>query len=154
MGQISKALGIGSQFTYKGETYYLSPWTYKIQGEFEEYLAEHAMRCVRKLAKVLPEAEYQAILKSTIRDIASGVYTFGSEEVQDCLRSTQHLIHLTWLQLLPKHPKVTKELVTEMYQEEMEALLSKVSESNADPTQPTQEASEQSATNQPPLQTP
>lgn len=136
MGLVAKALGAGSEFTFRGETYRLSPWSFKIQAEFETYLEEQAVRSIRKFQKLLPKDEYESALQRVLRDITAGVYTFGSEVVQDSLRSLPHLTHLTWLMLREAHPKLPKTLVAEMYQEQLDELMQAVSEANADPTTP------------------
>ncbi|HYE78140.1 MAG TPA: hypothetical protein VEI97_09145 [bacterium] len=139
MGQVAKALGAGSTIEFRGETYKLSPWSYAIQSQFEEYLEDHALKVVRRLARSLPEAEAQVLMKQTVRDVSSGVYTFGGEAVQEALKSVPHLIHLTWLMLKANHPRVPKALVEDMYREELERVLEAVTLANADPSSPTPE---------------
>jgi hypothetical protein len=159
MGLVAKALGAGSEFTFRGETYRLSPWSFKIQGDYETYLEEQAVRSIRRFQKIFPKDEYESALQRVLRDVTAGVYTFGSEVVQDSLRSLPHLTHLTWLMLREHHPKVTKSLVEEMYREQLEELMLAVSEANADPTvppspggQPQEPAAPMGAPTAPPLE--
>lgn len=132
MGQVSSALGLGSQIDYKGETYQLSPWTYKIQGQFEKYLQEHAMKSAKELGKFLDPKEAKDLLYQTKRDIDCGDYSFGGELLARAVSSVQHLPYLTWLMIRENHKEVKLELVKEMFKEDFERILDKVNEANTE----------------------
>lgn len=135
MAEISKALGLGSTFEFNNKSYTCSPWTYKIQGEFERYLEDHAMRTAKKMRQYLNEAEYGELISKTHKDIAEGYYAFGSEP---CMRSMQTLTHfkkILHLCLLPKHPEIDMNTVEELVQNRLEEMMSKVGEANLDPNQ-------------------
>ena len=146
MGQIAKALGQGSNVTYKGQTYKVSPWKYKVLGEFEKYLEENALAKMRMMRRALEQDEYDKFVVATHRDIASGVYTFGSPETQKALNSRQHFEYLFYLCVLDNHPGLPYEFVREMVAElGIETVMEKVTEANADPTQPTSRTSTDSS---------
>ena len=133
MGQISKALGMGSQFEWKGSTYKMSPWTYRVLGEFEVYFQEQALLNTKKFRPMLTDEEYRDLVHRTKKDVDAGVYTFGGEEVGRALQSTKYLKYLAWLSLRPNHPDITLEWVEEVFGEDPELLLGKMNEANADP---------------------
>ena len=138
MGQIARALGLGSKFEHRGHTYTVAPWTYEVQGEMELYLEAEAVKALRRLrtAGVLSEEEFQTQLKETRRDIVNGEYTFGSESVARALTSLKHLKHLLFLQLRPNHPEMTPALASEIVDDAFEKAMEAVNQANADPTTP------------------
>ena len=137
MGQISKALGIGCQFSYGGQIYKLTSWKYRILGEFEVHLQEQAFRTMRRMRSYLTDEEYKDLVARTRRDVDMGVYSFGSPEVSRALDSRTNFEHLFYLCLRENHPEVTPELVAEMADGlGLEFMAERVSEANTDPTSP------------------
>lgn len=134
MGQVAKALGLGSEFEFKGQSYKLSPWSYKIQGHYERYLESEAVKVLQRLRPYLSDQEYKDQLGDVRRDIVNGEYTFGSESVAKTMTSLPHLKQLLFLMLLENHPEIKKDLVEEMIQEELDRVLETMSQANADPT--------------------
>jgi len=132
MGTTADALGLGPQFEFEGTTYTLAPWTYAVQAKFERYLEDQAVQAVKRMS--LPEDERRDLIKEVYRDIAAGSYSFGSELVAQALRSLKHLKHLFFLALQVNHPGVTKDLVEKMFEQQLEELLQKMTQANADPT--------------------
>ena len=133
MGSVASSLGLGSQFTYKEKTYTLSPWDFSIQANFERYIEDKAVQAARRMQRHLPEKDYSELLAKVTRDIATGVYSFGGEVISESLKSVENLQHLVFLMLKKNHPEVTPQLVKEIFKEEMDLVLQKMNEANADP---------------------
>lgn len=139
MGQIAKSLGIGSQFEYQGAVYKVSPWTYKVLGEFEAYLENEALRNMRKMRPYLTDSEYQELARKTRQDLESGKYTFGSDTIKEHLNSMRHLIALTTLCVQKNHPEFQREALERMFDEDKEKfneVIGAMFEANADPNAP------------------
>lgn len=134
MGEHAKALGLGAQFEWQGQTWHLSPWSFGIQGQYEKYLEDQAIQAVRRQSRYLSAEEYQDLLQKTIQDIAAGVYSFGSKVVQESLKSLNNFQHIVLLCLKKNHPKVTKEEVQDIVKEMGEELMEKMTMANSDPT--------------------
>ncbi len=143
MGQISQSLGVGPEFEYDGKTYRLSPWTYRIQGEFERYLEDFAMRTVRRMKPYTTDPEYRELLASVHRDVASGFYNFGGKAASEAMGTLSHLQYLVLLCLKPGYPEVTPELVQKMFETKLEELMQKIGEANNDPNRTGPQVSEQ-----------
>ena len=135
MAEISKALGLGSTFEFNGKTYTCSPWTYKIQGEFEKYLEDYAMRTAKKMRQYLTEPEYADLISKTHKDIAEGYYAFGSEPCMRAMQTLTHFKKILHLCLLPKHPDMEMQTVDELVQNRLEEMMAKMGEATADPNQ-------------------
>ena len=133
MAEISKALGLGSTFDFNGKTYTCSPWTYRIQGEFERYLEDHAMKTVNKMRQYLTESEYGELVTKTHKDIAEGYYAFGSEPCMRAMQTLTHFKKVLHICLLPKHPDIDMNTVDELVQNRLEEMMAKVGEANSDP---------------------
>ena len=133
MGTVSSALGLGSQLEFRGKTYTLKPWTFKIQGLYEVFLQEESLRTCRKMRPFCTEEEYRELLIATRRDIDTGYYSFGQPAVEKSLSSLPHLNHLIYLMLKDNHPEVTADLVREMLEEKLTEVMDKMNEANADP---------------------
>lgn len=139
MGQVSAALAQGSNITFEGKEYVLSPWTYNIQAEFERYLEDYVIQVYKRLAPVMTPDERREELKRIRQEIASGEYTFGSELVAKALTSLPHLKHLLFLMLRAKQPDVTPDLVGRMVDAQHEEVMAKMAEANVDPSNGTTE---------------
>lgn len=133
MAEISKALGLGSTFDFKGITYTCSPWTYKIQGEFEKYMEEHAMRTAKKMRQFLTEVEYSDLISKTHRDISQGYYAFGADACMKAMQTLTHFKKVLYFCLLPNHPEISNVVIDELVQDRLEEMMGKVGEANADP---------------------
>lgn len=134
MGQIAKALGLGSEFEFQGQTYRLSPWSFKIQSEFELYLEGQAVKAVHRMRPHLSDEEYREQLDSVRRDIVRGEYTFGSESVAKAYTATPHMKYLLFLMLRDNHPDIKKDLVDQIVEERFEEAIAAMALANADPT--------------------
>jgi hypothetical protein len=133
MAEISRALGLGSSFEHKGKTYTCSPWTYKIQGEFERYLEEYAIRTAKRMRQFLTQDEYSDLVAKTQKDIAEGYYAFGSPPCMRAMQTLTHFKKILHLCLSPNHPDIEMETVDELVQNRLEEMMSKVGEANQDP---------------------
>ncbi len=134
MGQVSKALGAGSEFEFQGHTYIISPWSYAIQASYERYLEAEAVRALQRLRPHLSDEDYKAQLTDIRRDIVNGEYTFGSEAVAKTMTVLTHLKQLLFLMLQVNHPDIKKDLVDQMVQEELDKVMQSMAEANSDPT--------------------
>lgn len=133
MAEISKSLGLGSVFEHDGKTYTCSPWTFKIQGEFERYLEDNAIQKAKLMKPNLSETEYKNLLAGVHKDIASGQYSFGSETVSKALSTLVHFRVLFFLCLRVNHPEITMQFVDDLLKTRLEEMMEKVTEANLDP---------------------
>lgn len=140
MGKVAAALGLGTSFEVNGKTYSLSPWTYKIQGEFEKYLERKAVEAFQAVAPLMTPEERAHELKALRQEITGGEYSFGSDAVAKALNSVVHLTYLFYLMLRPNHPEMTLELAGELVSANMADAMAKIAEANADPSTATQES--------------
>jgi hypothetical protein len=133
MGLVNKALGGGATFDYKGKSYTLSAWTYEVQAEFERYLEGRAVAAAQRLGRFLSPAQAESMMDKVLRDVAAGVYTFGTETVAQSLKSVGHLKMLTWIMLKGNHPEITKDQSDEMVDAQLGEVIDTVNRMNADP---------------------
>ncbi len=138
MSEHSKALATPVTFQYGGKTWNLSPWNYGIIGEYEVYLQDTAIRTCRRFSKYHSDEQMALLMSKTRKDIDTGVYTFGSDEVKETFNSYVHFSYMIYLCLRDNHPEVTYELAREMVKEVSELLQEKIMEANSDPNQKTQ----------------
>ena len=142
MGKVAAALGIGPKFTHEGKDYTLAPWTYKVQAEFERYLEDHAQQVLKRMQHLFSPEEFLEEKRALRKEITSGKYTFGSDAVAEALTSLPHLTQLFYLMLKGNHPEVTRDLVAKMVEGQMEEVMSKMAEANADPSTPPPQTTE------------
>lgn len=133
MAEIAKSLGLGSTFEHEGKSYTCSPWTFKIQGEFERYLEDFAIQKVRLMKPNLTDEEYKSLVASVHKDIASGQYSFGGETVAKAIGTLVHFRVLFFFCLRVNHPEVTMQFVDELLKGRLEEMMEKISEANSDP---------------------
>ena len=62
-----------------------------------------------------------------------GVYSFGTEQTAQALKSLPHLQHLLWLMLQRDYPEVSPALVQEMVNDSLDQVLEAMNAANADP---------------------
>jgi len=133
MAEISKALGLGSTFEHQGKSYTCSPWTYKIQGEFERYLEEYAVKAAKRMRQYLTQQEYGDLIAQTQKDIAEGYYAFGNGPCMRAMQTLTHFKKILHLCLSVNHPEIEMETVDELVQNRLEEMMEKVGEANQDP---------------------
>jgi hypothetical protein len=136
MGDVAQALAIGARIEYQGKTYTISPWTYKIQGQYERYLEQEAIKAARRISAVLPADEGELVLKAALRDVAAGAYTFGSPLVGQSLQSLKHLKQLLLMMLLENHPEATMDLVEGLVKDKLAEVMESMTRVNDDPKDP------------------
>lgn len=145
MGKVAAALGMGTKLTHKGVEYTLSPWTYEVQGKFERYLEDYVLQVHRRMKPYMSEDEYRDELKKIRWEIASGEYTFGGDNVAKALGALPHLTHLLYLMLKGAHPEATPALAAEIVEGQMEEVMAKMADANADPSTETTEMTQPTA---------
>jgi len=133
MTSTAAALGIGTTLDHEGVSYRFSPWTYKIQGEFERHLEDHALKTIKRMKVYCSDGEYRELLASVHRDISSGYYNFGGPAVAQAMTTLHHLVVLVTLCLKPNHPDISAATVEAILKKQMEEVLDKMSAANADP---------------------
>lgn len=133
MGKVSTALGLGTSLEYDGQTYNISPWTYRIQGEFEKYMERKAVETFKLLSECMTPEERAVELAALRREIVSGEYSFGSDTIARALNSVGHLTYLFYLMLKPNHPEMTVDKAGEIVSSNLGEMMDKIAEANADP---------------------
>jgi hypothetical protein len=133
MGQTATTLGIGPTLEFEGKHYRVSPLTWELQAKFETWLEKRALDKVRQHRNTLPAAEYDTLLKSVMRDIAAGVYSFGGEMSVRASQSIPGAKHLLYLELNKCHPEVDEEFTDRIFQAKLEAVTQALTVANADP---------------------
>ncbi len=142
MGQTSRTLGQGTSFEFEGNTYTMSPWTYEIQGRFEQHLEDEATRVALRQGKLMAPEERADLLERVNSKIVAGKYTFGSDTVLEALQSPRHAAVLLLLCLQPNHPNVGLDIAKSMVKKDWEQVIARMNEANADPTKSAGKAEE------------
>jgi hypothetical protein len=145
MAEISKALGLGSTFEHNGVKYTCSPWTYKIQGDFEKYLEDTAVKTAKRMRQYLTQTEYAELIAQTQKDIAEGYYAFGSAPCMRAMQTLTHFKKILHICLLPNHPEIEIDTIDDLVQTRLEEMMEKVGEANTDPNPNGPEAAQNQA---------
>lgn len=101
----------------KGKKVYLTPLDLDREGMFEEFLKERERRELAALKSVFDPLDYHKIAAEWVRSAAAGAYAYTSENGQKLLRTTDGVREFVRLLMLPKHPKVNPETVSEFIEE-------------------------------------
>lgn len=133
MGDVSQALGAGSSIEFEGQVYQLAPLTYALQAKYETWLERRAVEAVRRQRSYLDDDEYQQKMTAVDRDIAAGIYSFGSKACQDASRSIHGLKELIRLSLAKNYPEVNHEFVDRLFDTKMQEAANAFMRANADP---------------------
>ena len=137
MGLTAKALGIGSTYTFEKRVLHFCGWTQGVQAEFELYLEDFALANARRLRKVTPNEELGQgdPYLLTIRDINSGVYSFGGAACNAALRTDRHLKRAILIMLgeTPGNGAVDYDLVEQIYEKDAEGLIRAMLAADHDP---------------------
>lgn len=135
MGDVSKAFGGGSSLEYNGKVFKLQSWLYRLQGDFEKYLEEHAWKKFLEQKDRLPPSEADAVRAQLMRDISTGKYTFGGPLLVESLWVPIHAAQWTYLLIEDTMPAdVTPALVREMFTADPEKCFKAMWQAGADPT--------------------
>lgn len=133
MAAVATAVGAGAEFTYKEKVYTVSACTYEVQAAFEKYLERYAIDTHYRMARMLSEDDSEKSLSNLQRDLASGAYNFGGDQVRKALDSLLHLRYMVYLVLKKNHPEISIEQVKEMFETNRDNLMLAVNRANADP---------------------
>jgi hypothetical protein len=80
VGNILNSSGEGSQtIEFKGKKYTASLITQKVKADFEKSMEKKALDSIFTLKDRLEPVEFREAVSGVTRDIASGVYSFGSD---------------------------------------------------------------------------
>lgn len=80
VGNLLNSSGEGSlTIEYNGKKYTAGLITQKVKAEFEKRMEKKALDSVFSMKDRLEPVEFREAISSVTRDIASGVYSFGSE---------------------------------------------------------------------------
>lgn len=125
MGFLSKALGMGSTFEHKGQTYRMSGLSLGIQAQFELYYEGVVIAKAKSLRSHFTPAELADAdpVAAVVRDISAGMYTFGSRACSEALKLPQHITYLMYLMIHENHPEVTFARVQEMFSDNFDAAI-------------------------------
>lgn len=148
MGATADILGEPSLYSYKDKEYKVSPWTFEIQAAFERYLEKNAYDAYEKSKRYLTQDEAALVLQGIVRDIATGKYTFGTDEVSRALQAPIHVRYMFYLCLRIYDKSVTQELVKKMALDDYHGIIAAMNMANADPNQ------KEPAATEPPAQEP
>lgn len=108
----AEATAAPSEFKVKGKTYYLTPFADEAWGELEQWLQDRVFAIARRNLDGLDGQDRAALLRGAL-DKASRV-RFCDLEAQDALETYDGAVKVVYLQLRPRHPKITEEEVSEL----------------------------------------
>lgn len=120
MGDVAKAAGVGHSIKFRGQSYELKPETPEMVGRFEVWLEGQAWAAAKRAAKHLKPAEHAQLLRDTGRDIAAGVYSYGSEPYASAMRTMAGFRERLWLAIQAGDPSVDEALIAAMTDDKTE----------------------------------
>lgn len=137
MGEMSRALGAGSVYTFKDKQYRFGGWTLGVQSEYELYLENVVLTKARLLRKLTPPEELAQCdpYLITVRDVNSGAYSFGGLLCQESLRNEKNLqkaVHIMLGETEGNGP-VSLALVQEMFKEDAAGVMEALMQADRDP---------------------
>jgi hypothetical protein len=133
MGQTAKALGESTTFVFGDETLELSPLTYADQAKFESWLEGRALAALDRQRPKIGEDEYRKRWADLIGDIASGLYSFGSENCAKAAKTIPGLKELFLISLVKKQPNITRQKIDEIFESKMREAADTMNAANSDP---------------------
>lgn len=117
MGAIAQALGQGATLDYAGRKWQVCPWTYEVQGQYEQYLEDQALSRFKRQARLLEPHEADLFREKHLEMLGSRAWSFGTPLVYRSMASEANLAHLLLLCLRPAHPEADLTLTLEMVRE-------------------------------------
>ena len=132
MASIMDALGLGPELTFEGKVYRLKPITLIHAARFSAWLERRAWEGVERSQAWVNPKTYEANVKIVSRDIATGVYDFGSEDYARAAESMAGMKFLTMLSLQESHPEVDEEFVDRLFAEKMQRIIALRNKAEAD----------------------
>jgi len=135
MGAVAKGLAAPVEFEFEGSTWKLSPWTYAVQEAYETHLEGIVFKKLKRQRLNLTATEYDDMLRAATRDIATGVYTFGTELVAESLRSLSNMKMMVLIMLKQGHPTLGMEFVDRVFDDEVtfKEIMARMNAANSDP---------------------
>jgi hypothetical protein len=120
VGDVAKAAGVGHSIKFRGKAYELKPETPEMIGRVEVWLEGQAWASAKRAARFLKPAEHAALLRDTGRDIAAGVYSYGSQYYATATRTMAGFRERLLLAIRAGDPSADEELVAAMTDDKAE----------------------------------
>lgn len=137
MGELSRIFGSGSKLEIAGKVYKLSPWTFGIQAEFENYLEGEAWKTCQRAKQHLTEEEVSDLRAKTRHQITTGLYSGGSAGWIDALRNRKHAPLFLYLLIEGNDPSITMAIINTFFEEHGQEAFDAIAEAGSDPSQKT-----------------
>lgn len=137
MGELSRLFGVGATVTIGEKDWKVSPWTYKIQSEFEQYLEGEAWKTAERARGKVPESALSDIRAQTARQITTGEYSPGSQGFIDCVMTTKHGRRFLYLLIESIDPTITGTEVDNFFAESPKEAFKAIMEAGSDPSRQT-----------------
>jgi hypothetical protein len=134
MAEFSRALDQGSTLEFEGKTYRLAPLTFLSFAAFEQWMIRRAWRAAEQSAKWLPVHLAEARLDAVTRDVAAGVFSWGSRLCGEASQTAPGQKYLLFLMLAgdPAN-EATEELADRIMEEKYREAAAKIAEAHHDP---------------------
>ena len=136
MASIMDALGVGPELTFEGKVYRLKPMTLIHAAQFAAWLERQAWEGVDRARAWLSPASYDEALARVSRDVAAGVYDFGSETYARAAASMAGMKYLLLLALREDDPTVDEELVDRLVEQKMARIVELQKQANGEAVTP------------------
>lgn len=132
MGKFLDAIQVPREVVVDGKTFRLSPLTLELRAQYELWMERRAIEAVRRQKRFESDEEYHQSLGAVHRDIASGVYTFGTPVWLNFVKSMSGQKYLIYLMLRlcqkDQPEQITEDLVEKYFEEFASALVPKEEE--------------------------
>lgn len=133
MADEEQVLGMGSEIEFEGRTYRMAPLTFELQAKYVAWLKRQAVEAVRQQRSYLTDEEYEKKMDRVDRNIAAGVYAFGSPLCVESSKNLDGMKEIVRLTLAKNHPEVNHEFVDRLLEKQMEEAARAVKRANSDP---------------------
>lgn len=128
-----QVLGMGTEIEFEGRTYRMAPLTFELQAKYVAWLKRQAVEAIRQQRSYLTEEEYDKKMDRVDRNIAAGVYGFGSDLCIQSVKGPDGLKELVRLTLGKNHPEVDHEFVDRLFETKVKEAAAALQRANADP---------------------
>lgn len=133
MGELSRLFGVGATVKIGEKEWKVSPWTYKIQAEFEEYLEGQAWKTAERARGKVPESSLSDIRAQTARQITTGEYSPGSQGFIDAIMTTKHGRRFLYLLIEAIDPAITGTDIDDFFAQYPKEAFTAIMEAGSDP---------------------
>ena len=128
MSEVANALGIGPTFDFEGVKYHVGPCDFEVEAEMERFLQQKDLQTVRRFAKDLGPAEYQAQLADWRKSCTAGTWSYGSPDFVRFYLTPAGIKKSMFLQLAKYNPGITEDVVDRVWDDldkfkELDALI-------------------------------